>query len=81
MVTFSTMVSRQLSHIARRCGSPWCLVLAIAICIVCTDAQAKSGAAHIQDALKVSLDSNAKNGTPLWDMIPYIQNLNSLNPT
>ena len=72
MVTFSTMVSLQLSHIARRCGSHLCFVLAIAISLAFTEAQAKSGAAHIQDALKVSLDSDAKNGTPLWDMMSYI---------
>lgn len=50
----------------------WCVTLIISFCFMSTDVFAKGGAAHIQDALRIALNSNAKNDSPLWDMVSYI---------
>lgn len=50
----------------------WCVTLIISFCFMPTDVFAKGGAAHIQDALRIALNSNAKNDSPLWDMVSYI---------
>ena len=48
------------------------LAMAISFCFTFNDVKAKSGPAHIQDALRISLDSNTKADGPLWDMMSYI---------
>lgn len=49
-----------------------CVLTLLLFCLWATTVYAKGGAAHIQDALRISLDSNATSDSPLWEMMSYI---------
>lgn len=67
------MRNRHFSFFAAAVLAAGRTILSLLLLCLCTaTAYAKGGAAHIQDALRISLDSNAKSDTPLWEMMSYI---------
>ena len=48
------------------------LVISLSVLFVSLSAFSKDGPGHINDALKIALDSNAGKNTPQWDLMSYI---------